>query len=224
MRPQPFLRALGAGMALGALGSSTTLAVGTPTARSQTLETTTTTITTAPPTIALTQTRLNVVAGRRALVTGVVRPAQSGRTVLLQRRTAGGWRTLDRTRTGADGRFRFRFRPRRTGSAQLRVGAQDQRRQVGRLNVYRRARVSWYGPGLYGNRLGCGGRLTPGTIGVAHKHLPCGTRVTLRHRGRVARVRVIDRGPYVGGREYDLTAATSHRLEFGGAGSILVTR
>ena len=68
--------------------------------------------------------------------------------------------------------------------------------------------MSWYGPGLYGNKLSCGGRLTPGTLGVAHKTLPCGARVTLRRGDRVIRVRVVDRGPYVGGREFDLTSAT----------------
>ena len=91
-----------------------------------------------------------------------------------------------------------------------------------RLNVYRRAAVSWYGPGLYGNKLSCGGRLTPGTLGVAHKTLPCGSRVTLRRGDRVIRVRVVDRGPYVGGREFDLTSATRERLHFGGVGSLLV--
>ena len=59
-------------------------------------------------------------------------------------------------------------------------------RMLGRLNVYRRALASWYGPGLFGNKLGCGGTLTTGSIGVANKSLPCGTKVTLRHRGRVA--------------------------------------
>jgi rare lipoprotein A len=37
-------------------------------------------------------------------------------------------------------------------------------------------------------------------------------------------VRVIDRGPYVGGREFDLTEATAHRLRFHGHGEILTTR
>jgi rare lipoprotein A len=95
-------------------------------------------------------------------------------------------------------------------------------RQIGRLNVYRRAAVSWYGPGLYGNRLSCGGRLTPDTLGVAHKTLPCGSDVTLRKGDRVIRVPVVDRGPYVGGREFDLTAATRSRLHFKGVGSLLV--
>ena len=84
--------------------------------------------------------------------------------------------------------------------------------------------ASWYGPGLYGNKLGCGGTLTPGTVGVAHKSLPCGATLTLRHRGNVVRTRVIDRGPYVGGREFDLTAATKQRLEFGSTGYVLTTR
>ena len=96
-------------------------------------------------------------------------------------------------------------------------------RRLGRLNVYRFTSASWYGPGLYGNRTGCGGTLAPGRLGVAHKWLPCGSRVTFRHRGRSVRVRVIDRGPYVGGREYDLTEATARRLRFRGHGAILTT-
>jgi rare lipoprotein A len=173
--------------------------------------------------------RVNVLAGRRALVRGAVRPAVAGRAVTLQRRAGHGWKTLAHRTTRAAGRFTFRFRPRRPLSAVLRVRAAGTpqvaatRETVGRLNVYRRAFVSWYGPGLFGQRLGCGGTLTPGTLGVANKALPCGTRVTLRNRGRTIRVRVIDRGPYVGGREFDLTSATKDRLGFGGVGSIMVT-
>lgn len=228
MRPQLSLRVAGVAVALGALASTINLAAaGTSPAQAQSITTTQSAATPAPApvtTLGVGRTRLNVVAGRRALVTGVARPAQPVRTVELQRRTSRGWRTIDRVRTRARGSFTFRFRPRQVGSASLRVRAAGKRRVVGRLNVYRVASVSWYGPGLYGNSLGCGGRLTPGTVGVAHKSLPCGTRVTLRHRRRTIRVRVIDRGPYVGGREYDLTAATSRRLGFGGVGRILVTR
>jgi rare lipoprotein A len=186
-----------------------------------------------PPRIAgitSTDQRLNVVAGRSVFVAGRVHPAVAGRTVALQRRTPGGWRTVDTARTRVDGRFTIRLRPGTPGSSRVRlrvlspIASERVRASLGRLNVYRRANVSWYGPGLYGNLLGCGGRLTPGTLGVAHKTLPCGTRLTLRHRGRVVRVRVIDRGPYVGGREYDLTAATRARLGFSGVGAILTTR
>jgi rare lipoprotein A len=105
----------------------------------------------------------------------------------------------------------------------VRVRSGAAREHLGRLNVYRRAQVSWYGPGLYGGHLGCGGTLTPNTLGVANKTLPCGSKVTLRHHGRTVRVPVVDRGPYSGGREFDLTAATKERLGFSGVGSILVT-
>jgi rare lipoprotein A (peptidoglycan hydrolase) len=38
------------------------------------------------------------------------------------------------------------------------------------------------------------------------------------------RVPVVDRGPYVGAREFDLTAATKARLGFGSTGTVLTTR
>jgi rare lipoprotein A (peptidoglycan hydrolase) len=47
--------------------------------------------------------------------------------------------------------------------------------------------------------------------------------VTFKRGKRSVRVPVIDRGPYVGGREYDLTAATAARLGFHGHGGILTT-
>ena len=77
---------------------------------------------------------------------------------------------------------------------------------------YRPVKATWYGPGLYGNRLACGGTLTHRTVGVAHKSLPCGTKVALRYRGRTVVVPVVDRGPYARGVSYDLTAATAKKL------------
>ena len=77
---------------------------------------------------------------------------------------------------------------------------------------YKPARATWYGPGLYGNRLACGGRLSHHTLGVAHRTLPCGTKVALRYRGHTVVVPVIDRGPYARGVDYDLTEATALRL------------
>jgi rare lipoprotein A (peptidoglycan hydrolase) len=67
--------------------------------------------------------------------------------------------------------------------------------------------VSWYGPGFYGHRTACGKALTTSLIGVAHKTLPCGTLVTFRNpaNGRTLTVPVVDRGPYVAGRQWDLT-------------------
>ena len=78
---------------------------------------------------------------------------------------------------------------------------------------HRRALASWYGPGLFGNPLGCGGRLYVGTEGVAHKSLPCGRRIRVCYR-RCVLTRVIDRGPYVDAREFDLTQALRYRIGF----------
>lgn len=165
--------------------------------------------------------RLHIRAGQRALVVGAAAPA--GAVAKLEVRRRGRWRALDRDRTAASGRYVLRARVRRTMAAPVRVRVGAAARRLGRLNVYRFAHASWYGPGLYGNRLGCGGRLAPGRLGVAHKSLPCGSKVTFRHRGRSVRVRVIDRGPYIAGREYDLTEATARKLRFRGHGSILTT-
>jgi rare lipoprotein A len=76
------------------------------------------------------------------------------------------------------------------------------------------ATASWYGPGLYGHHLACGGTLRPGTVGVAHKRLPCGALLRICYRGRCSHARVRDRGPYVAGRQFDLTAALRARLHF----------
>jgi peptidoglycan lytic transglycosylase len=179
----------------------------------------------APAHVAVGQRHVNVRAGRRVLVRGAVQPRAAAVPVALQVQHAGRWRTLARARTDARGAFTLRDRPRRplSARARLRVGSSTTR-SLGRLNVYRSALASWYGPGLYGSHLGCGGTLSAGSVGVAHKSLPCGTRLTLRHGSRIVRVQVIDRGPYVGGREFDLTAATAQRLGFHGHGSVLTTR
>jgi hypothetical protein len=174
--------------------------------------------------------RLHVKAGRRALVSGRVGPARPGVVVSLQALRHGRWVRLDRARTNRAGSFSLRDRVAVPGSATVRVVAAEKagirwgKRGVGRLNVYRYAQASWYGPGFYGQRTGCGGRLGYSQLGVAHKSLPCGTKVTFRHNGRTVTAPVIDRGPYVGNREYDLTAVTAQRLGFRGHGSILATR
>lgn len=74
--------------------------------------------------------------------------------------------------------------------------------------------VSWYGPGFYENRLPCWQWLAANdlpiqfladTWGVAHRSLPCGTMVTLTHGASSVTVPVVDRGPYIAGREFDLS-------------------
>ncbi|HET8567954.1 MAG TPA: septal ring lytic transglycosylase RlpA family protein [Candidatus Limnocylindria bacterium] len=72
--------------------------------------------------------------------------------------------------------------------------------------------ASYFGPGLYGNRTACGLTLTTTLEGVAHRTLPCGSPVRLAHAGREVTVPVVDRGPQIAGREFDLTYATKNAL------------
>jgi hypothetical protein len=209
-----------------ALGTTMTGAAAVPAAAQDDPQGTTPAATIAS--VGVDKKRIDVRAGRRAVVTGGVRPARAGLIASLQVRKGKRWITLDRDRTGTSGRYRLRDRRRVPMSALVRVhirgGGDTAKRRVGRMNVYRTALASWYGPGFYGRRTGCGGTLRYGQIGVAHKTLPCGSKVTLRHDGRRVRVPVIDRGPYVGAREYDLTAATARKLRFRGHGGILTTK
>jgi hypothetical protein len=189
----------------------------------------------APPPIAsrgatelrIGRERLDVLTGHAATITGSLTPALAGRVVDLQRLGWRGWRTIAATSTLAAGAFTLRYRAPEPGSARLRVvfggDAEDlpSRRRAGVLNVFRLAGASWYGGG---GSLACGGWLTSTTMGVANRTLPCGTLVTLRYDGRSVRVPVIDRGPYVAGREFDLTEATKRALGFAGTGEVWSTR
>lgn len=170
---------------------------------------------------------MNVLDGSSASVAGALRPALGGREVELQRLGRHGWRDLSHTITGARGRFVLRYTPHRLLSERIRVlfagDPRDRgaRRNLGHLRSYRLAGASWYGGG---GSLACGGQLTGATMGVANKTLPCGTLVTLRYGGREVSVPVVDRGPYVAGREFDLTEATKRALGFEGVGMVWSTR
>jgi rare lipoprotein A len=80
------------------------------------------------------------------------------------------------------------------------------------VTVYLPSVASWYGPALYGHGTACGEKLTRHILGVANKTLPCGEQVALYYNGRTLTVPVIDRGPYIKGRRYDLTYATAKAL------------
>ncbi len=148
------------------------------------------------------------------------------RTVALEERRGDRWVTVDRARTERHGRYRLVFRPGAPGTVSLRVrvaGAGSgaaARRTLGAVNVYRRAAASWYGGG---GPLACGGTLTDATLGVASKTLPCGKLILFRVGHRTVRLPVVDRGPYVAGREFDLTAAAKRALGFGDLGTVWTT-
>ncbi len=179
--------------------------------------------------LSLHVSRHNVLSGRDLVVSGRLRPSIgiAHRVKVVVSGPSGG---TVRARTNRRGAFRAHWGLRRSGIYKIRAYGIHDRRVRGsrsvrrRVAVYHPAAASFYGPGLYGGALACGGTLEPGTLGVAHRSLPCGTRVRLRYRNRSITVPVIDRGPYVGGRDFDLTAATRARLRFPDTGVVLSTR
>ena len=89
------------------------------------------------------------------------------------------------------------------------------------FSPFRLAGASWYGgTSMWGRTTACGQTLRPSTIGVANKTLPCGTPVKFVWHGHAIVAPVIDRGPYVKGRAWDLTSAAAEALEFEGIGQI----
>jgi hypothetical protein len=173
----------------------------------------------------------HVLAGRPVTLRGALASGRRGRPVLLQRRTDRGWRTVERTRTRRRGAFTAAWRARELGRHVLRArpGGGRAGGRPGRpgrprvVRVFRPAVFSWFGPGFYGRRTACGQTLAPGMLGVANKRLPCGTKVTFANAGRSVTVPVIDRGPFVGAREWDLTAATRARIAAPSTGTVWVS-
>ena len=146
--------------------------------------------------------------GERVLRTGSTGPDVRTLQAILRARHYGDLKltgVFDEATTAAVKRFQ-----QEAGLAVDGVVGPQTRPPLVALMRYRRA--TWYGPGLYGNRTACGSRLRRGTLGVAHKSLPCGTPVTFYRGGRFITVPVIDRGPFRHGVAWDLTAAAARKL------------
>ena len=60
------------------------------------------------------------------------------------------------------------------------------------------------------------GTRNPNRMTAAHKTLPFGTTVRLKHYHRVLDVVINDRGPFIKGRTFDLTPAANKFLQCGG--------
>lgn len=165
-----------------------------------------------------------VVGGGRAYVRGRLLPAQAGRRVRLLANTGRGWRTLATRRTGPRGGFVLPVSAGGTGQRSLRVSFAGDRlnagtsAHAGNVTAFRQSLASWYNDG---GATACGFHAQ---FGVANKSLPCGTKVTFRLGGRSVNAVVDDRGPYVGGREWDLNQNTAAALGFGGVGIIWSSR
>lgn len=84
--------------------------------------------------------------------------------------------------------------------------------------------ASWYGPGFNGKRAASGQIFNQNAMTAAHKSLPFGTklRVVDQRTGRAIQVTINDRGPYIGGRIIDLSAAAASKLGFRNRGTTSV--
>ena len=109
----------------------------------------------------------------------------------------GDWRLVARPSAG-DGRYSFTWRPQHHGKRRVRVTFRADRinaraARPRTVRIYEHDPPTWCGPGFYGRRTACGRRLTRRTLGVANRHLPCGTPVSFMYRGHTVTVPVMIR-------------------------------
>jgi hypothetical protein len=161
----------------------------------------------------------------QAMLGGVVQfhgTGTAGSTLTIQRLDphTGQWVAAAMAQVDPDGNYTAVWRADHIGIQSIRAvpaGSEQARASSAAdpisVTVYKSALVTWYGPGFYGHRTACGVLMSRDLLGVAHRGLPCGTKVALYYRGRTITVPVVDRGPYgVRKAAYDLTAATARAL------------
>src|SRR5215469_3608659 len=77
--------------------------------------------------------------------------------------------------------------------------------------------------GYCGSRTANGERVNCSAMTAAHRRLPFGTHVRVCH-GRCVTVRINDRGPWVKGRDIDLTPAAARAIGLDGTGRVSISR
>jgi rare lipoprotein A (peptidoglycan hydrolase) len=90
----------------------------------------------------------------------------------------------------------------------------------GTENGYYTGRAAPYSASPAHPRTACGQPFTDKLQGVAHPVLPCGVRLYIRFHGKEVLTQVIDRGPTIPGRDFDVTKALANRLDLHGPQTI----
>ncbi len=168
---------------------------------------------------AVTQPNVALYGGGRVHIWGHLLPGVGGRRIRLITHSGRGWSTLATARTGRHGGFSLSY-PSGGASRWLRVTFAGDRGNTGawsyagHVTVFQPSVASWYDDA---GSTACGFHAY---YGVANLSLPCGARVTFRSGGRSVTATVDDRGPYVGGRSWDLNQNTAAALGFGGIGTV----
>jgi hypothetical protein len=162
----------------------------------------------------------NSLGGQPVSVKGRLLPGQGGRHLALQELQSGRWNTVTTTRTSRRGNFELRYTPGGNTEHRLRVSFPGDRTNLatstvpGTVTVYQQSVASQYDDA---GATACGFHAT---YGVANLNLPCGTKVKFSYHGRAITAVVQDRGPYVGGREWDLNQNLAAALGFNGVDSV----
>jgi hypothetical protein len=156
-------------------------------------------------------------------VRGHLLPAKAGRKVVLEARSGGSWHWLASARTGPRGGFDLRYRGGASGQQPLRVRFAGDRLNTrtsspaGQLTGLHPSVASWY------DDAGATASGFHAYYGVANRDLPFGTQVTISYGGHTVTATVDDRGPFVGGRDWDLNQNVAAALGFNGVDTVWVS-
>ncbi len=101
---------------------------------------------------------------------------------------------------------------RRSGSGQPAI--------PGAVGPYYVSRAAPYAPTNAHQRTACGQAFTAKLQGIAHPTLPCGVKIYILFRGQAVLTEVVDRGPSVPGRDFDITKALADRIGLHGTQTI----
>src|SRR6202167_5089182 len=87
------------------------------------------------------------------------------------------------------------------------------------------ASVYWPGDGVVKKndyRTSSGEQYSATAMTCAHKTFPLGTKLIVRYGDNYAEVKVNDRGPFIKGRDLDLTPGVAKSLHFSGLGRVRI--
>ena len=160
-----------------------------------------------------------VLAGQPLAFAGTLGSSAARSTVNIQVLAPDvSWHTVATATTDETGAFETAWRSAPVGRFSTRgvlagpaVAASTAPLVTTTATVFRGAVATWYD--MQGKTGACGVPITKRTLGIAHKSLPCGTKVDISYGGRTITVPVIDRGPYARGVSYDLTLAAAKALD-----------
>ena len=173
-------------------------------------------------------TRASALLRHQLTLTGTAPRSYAGKTIEIQRlghETGWAWASTVSATVTRNGTFSAVWQTNHIGEFSIRAVLDGTVRAAGAepqvtITVYRPSLATMYGPGFWGQRTACGEKLERTTLGVANRTLPCGTKVGIYYGGHTLIVRVIDRGPYANGADWDLTEATEKALRIPGTATI----